>query len=222
MGLLILVTGLVLFLGMHAVRIPDEQRRAGMIARWGKNKYRGIYTVLSITGLVLIVYGYGQARLDPIFVWSPPAATRHIAALLMLFSMILLAACYVPMNHIKARLQHPMTLAVKVWALAHLLARMDGPVDWVGTSLGGICGMGIAATPGNASAPKDAPLATPELIANANAAGIPGNVAVTSATTTYRPVPSRVVRSVMLPPASATTPPPWPAPSTPSARSRCT
>ncbi|BET24609.1 putative membrane protein [Limnobacter thiooxidans] len=122
MGLLILVTGLVLFLGMHAVRIPDEQRRAGMIARWGKNKYRGIYTVLSITGLVLIVYGYGQARLDPIFVWSPPAATRHIAALLMLFSMILLAACYVPMNHIKARLQHPMTLAVKVWALAHLLS----------------------------------------------------------------------------------------------------
>ena len=122
MGLLILVTGLVLFLGMHAVRIPDEQRRAGMIARWGKNKYRGIYTAVSIAGLVLIVYGYGQARLDPIFVWSPPAATRHIAALLMLFSMILLAACYVPMNHIKARLQHPMTLAVKVWALAHLLS----------------------------------------------------------------------------------------------------
>lgn len=122
MGLLILVAGLVLFLGMHAVRIPDEQRRAGMIARLGKNKYRGIYTAVSIAGLVLIVYGYGQARLDTVFVWSPPAAMRHIAALLMLFSMILLAACYVPMNHIKAKLQHPMTLAVKVWALAHLLS----------------------------------------------------------------------------------------------------
>lgn len=122
MGLLILLTGLVLFLGMHAGRIPDDQRRAGMIARWGKNRYRGIYTAVSIAGLVLIVYGYGQARLDPVFVWSPPAAMRHIAALLMLFSMILLAACYVPMNHIKARLQHPMTLAVKVWALAHLLS----------------------------------------------------------------------------------------------------
>jgi uncharacterized membrane protein len=122
MGLLILVTGLVLFLGMHAVRIPNEQRRAGMIARLGKNRYRGIYTAVSIAGLVLIVYGYGQARLDPVFVWSPPAAMRHIAALLMLFSMILLAACYVPMNHIKAKLQHPMTLAVKVWALAHLLS----------------------------------------------------------------------------------------------------
>lgn len=122
MGLMILVAGLVLFLGMHAVRIPDDQRRSGMMARLGKNKYRGIYTAVSIAGLVLIVVGYGQARLDPVFVWSPPAATRHVAALLMLFSMILLAACYVPMNHIKARLQHPMTLAVKMWALAHLLS----------------------------------------------------------------------------------------------------
>lgn len=122
MGLLILVAGLVMFLGMHATRIPNDQRRSGMIARLGKNKYRTIYTVVSIVGLVLIVYGYGQARLEPIFVWSPPAATRHIAALLMLFSMILLAACYVPMNHLKAKLQHPMTLSVKLWAFAHLIA----------------------------------------------------------------------------------------------------
>lgn len=122
MGLLILTAGLVLFLGMHAVRIPNDQRRSGMMARLGKDKYRTLFTVTSIVGLVLIVYGYGQARLDPVFVWSPPAAMRHVAALLMLFSMILLAACYVPMNHIKAKLQHPMTLSVKVWALAHLIA----------------------------------------------------------------------------------------------------
>lgn len=122
MGLLILVAGLVLFLGMHATRIPNDQRRSGMIARLGKNKYRTIYTVVSIIGLVLVVYGYGQARLEPVFVWSPPAATRHIAALLMLFSMILLAASFVPMNHLKAKLQHPMTLSVKLWAFAHLIA----------------------------------------------------------------------------------------------------
>ena len=122
MGLLIMVAGLVLFLGMHATRIPDDQRRSGMIARMGKNRYRTIYTMVSIIGFVLLVYGYGQARLDPVFVWSPPAATRHIAALLMLFSMILLAASFVPTNHIKAKLQHPMTLSVKVWALAHLIA----------------------------------------------------------------------------------------------------
>ena len=122
MGLLILVAGLALFLGMHATRIPDDQRRSGMIARLGKGKYRGIYTAVSILGLVLIVYGYGQARLDPVFVWNPPAAMRHIAALLMLVSFIMLAACYVPTNHIKAKLQHPMNLSVKVWALAHLIA----------------------------------------------------------------------------------------------------
>ncbi|MCR2745389.1 NnrU family protein [Limnobacter parvus] len=122
MGMLILVAGLVLFLGMHATRIPNDQRRSGMIARLGKNRYRTIYTVVSIIGLVLVVYGYGQARLDPVFVWSPPAATRHIAALLMLFSMILLAASFVPSNHLKAKLQHPMTLSVKLWAFAHLIA----------------------------------------------------------------------------------------------------
>lgn len=122
MGMLILVVGLVLFLGMHATRIPNDQRRSGMIARFGKNKYRTIYTVVSIIGLVLVVYGYGQARLEPVFVWSPPAATRHIAALLMLFSMILLAASFVPSNHLKAKLQHPMTLSVKLWAFAHLIA----------------------------------------------------------------------------------------------------
>lgn len=122
MGMLILVAGLVLFLGMHATRIPNDQRRSGMIARLGKNKYRTIYTVVSIIGLVLVVYGYGQARLEPVFVWSPPAATRHIAALLMLFSMILLAASFVPSNHLKAKLQHPMTLSVKLWAFAHLIA----------------------------------------------------------------------------------------------------
>lgn len=122
MGLMTLAAGLVLFLGMHATRIPDDHRRAGLIARLGKNKYRGLYSVVSIVGFVLIVYGYSLARLEPVFVWSPPAAMRHIAGVLMLFAMILFVASYIPRNHLKARLRHPMTLSVKVWALAHLLA----------------------------------------------------------------------------------------------------
>jgi len=122
MALLTLVLGLALFLGMHAIRVPGEQRRSGMIARMGKDKYRMVFTLTSIAGLVLIVYGYGQARLDPVFLWSPPVFTRHLAALLMLVSMVLLAAAFVPMNHLKAKLAHPMTLSVKVWALAHLIA----------------------------------------------------------------------------------------------------
>ena len=73
-------------------------------------------------GLALIVWGYGQARQAPVVLWSAPVWTRHLAALLMLVSMVLLAAAYVPRNGLKARLHHPMVLAVKVWALAHLLA----------------------------------------------------------------------------------------------------
>ena len=71
---------------------------------------------------MLIVWGYGLTRLDPVVLWSPPVWTRHIAILLNLVAFILLAAFLVPPGRIKARLGHPMLLAVKVWALAHLLA----------------------------------------------------------------------------------------------------
>ncbi|HEX4878933.1 MAG TPA: NnrU family protein [Limnobacter sp.] len=122
MGMLLLLIGLVMFLGVHALRIPGEHWRDALVSKLGMARYKGLYTLVAIAGFVIMVVGYGQARLDPVFVWNPPAAMRHVAALLMLFSMILLAAVYVPGNHIKAKLQHPMTLSVKVWALAHLLA----------------------------------------------------------------------------------------------------
>lgn len=122
MGLLLLLAGLALFLGMHSIRINGDSTRDGFMVRWGKGRYRGIFSFVSALGLVLIIVGYGQARLDPIFLWTPPTATRHIAALLMLVSMTFLVASHVPRNHIKLILKHPMTLAVKVWALAHLLA----------------------------------------------------------------------------------------------------
>jgi uncharacterized membrane protein len=81
-----------------------------------------VYSVLSLIGFALICWGYGQARQQPVVLWVPPVATRHIAALLMLFAIILLVAAYVPGNAIKAKLRHPMVLSVKVWALAHVLA----------------------------------------------------------------------------------------------------
>jgi uncharacterized membrane protein len=71
---------------------------------------------------VLIVWGYGQARMTPVPLWTPSVGMRHLASLLTLVSFILLAAAYVPRNAIKARIGHPMVVAVKVWALAHLLA----------------------------------------------------------------------------------------------------
>ena len=117
-----LILGLVIFLGVHSVRIVGEDWRTRTVARLGDKAWKGIYTLLSIAGLVLIVWGYGQARLQPVPLWAPMAWTRHVAALLTLVAFIVLFAAYVPGNSIKARLHHPMVLGVMVWALAHLLA----------------------------------------------------------------------------------------------------
>ena len=120
MGMLIL--GLVIFLGMHSTRIVADEARGRFIAQRGLNAWKGLYALVSIAGFVLIVWGYGQARLQPVVLWPSPAWTRHLAALLTIPAFVLLVAAYVPRNAIKARLHHPMVLGVKVWALAHLLA----------------------------------------------------------------------------------------------------
>ena len=117
-----LLLGLLIFLGVHSVRIVADGWRGRTIARLGPARWQGLYTLVSLAGFALIVWGYGQARAAPLLLWASPTWTRHLAALLMAVSMVLLAAAYVPGNGIKARVHHPMVLAVKVWALAHLLA----------------------------------------------------------------------------------------------------
>ena len=117
-----LILGLLLFLGVHSVRIVADGWRGRTIARLGEGPWKGVYTLLSLAGLALIVWGFGQARANPSVLWATPVWTRHLAALLMMLSLVLLAAAYVPGNQIKARLHHPMVLGVKVWAGAHLLA----------------------------------------------------------------------------------------------------
>ena len=120
MGVLIL--GLVLFLGMHSARIVAEDARGRFIAQRGAGAWKGLYTVVSIAGFVLIAWGYGLARQQPVVLWASPVWVRHLASLLTLLAFVLLAAAYVPRNGLKARLHHPMVLGVKTWALAHLLA----------------------------------------------------------------------------------------------------
>lgn len=117
-----LILGLVLFLGVHSIRIVADGWRSAMIGRMGELPWKAVYALLSIAGFVLIVWGFGLARQQPVQLWMPPRGMRHLAALLTLVSFILIAAAYVPRNAIKARLHHPMVLGVKVWALAHLLA----------------------------------------------------------------------------------------------------
>jgi uncharacterized membrane protein len=117
-----LILGLLIFLGAHSVRMVAEGWRTETRARLGEGAYKGLYSLVSVLGFALIVWGFGQARQQPLQLWSPPAAMRHVALLLTLVSFVLLAAAYVPGNSIKARLHHPMVLGVKAWALGHLLA----------------------------------------------------------------------------------------------------
>lgn len=120
--MLVFLIGLILFLGVHSVRIVADDWRSARIAQWGEGAWKGLYSVASLAGLVLLVWGYGQTRATPIDLWQPPVFTRHLASLLTLPAFILLAAAYVPGTRIRARLGHPMVLGVKLWALAHLLA----------------------------------------------------------------------------------------------------
>jgi uncharacterized membrane protein len=120
--MVLLVIGLILFLGAHSSRVWAEDARQRFIDRHGPNAWKGVYSLVSVVGFALIVYGYGLARQAPVVLWPSPGWTRHLAALLTIPAFVLLAAAYVPGNLLKARLRHPMVLGVKVWALSHLLA----------------------------------------------------------------------------------------------------
>lgn len=116
-----LVLGLVVFLGVHSLRLIAPGWREARIAAMGKGAWMGVFTLVSIVGFVLLVWGYRQAGLERVLVWMPPLGLRHASSLLTLPAFILLVATYVPRNHLKAKLGHPMLLGTKLWALAHLL-----------------------------------------------------------------------------------------------------
>jgi uncharacterized membrane protein len=118
----VLVLGLIVFLGLHCIRIVADDWRKQQIARIGLNRWKGIYSIIAIIGFVLIVWGFGLARQHPVLVYLPPLWLRHLNALFMLVALIFFAAARVPRNHIKAKFGHPQVLAVKTWAFGHLLA----------------------------------------------------------------------------------------------------
>ena len=118
----LLIAGLVLFLGIHSIQIAAPGLRAAAVRRLGLQPWKGLYTLIAIAGFALICIGYGQARIsDPVWLWHPPKGLRHLALLLTLPVFPLLLAVYLP-GRIKARAKHPMLLATKLWATAHLLA----------------------------------------------------------------------------------------------------
>ena len=120
-----LILGLVLFLGMHSVRMLAPDFRSNFIAQRGENAWKGLYSVVSIVGFVLIVWGYGMARGEGPVLYVLPFWFKHITLLLMLVAFVLLATAYVPSGRIKSAIKHPMLLVVKLWAYGHLLSNGD-------------------------------------------------------------------------------------------------
>jgi len=114
--------GLFIFLASHSSRIFAEPWRNKMIDQIGEVKWKGLYTIISLIGFIVMVIGYGQARENTIVLWQPNAFLIYIALLLNLIAFIFLAGSSPSNNAIRLKLKHPMILGVKVWALAHLLS----------------------------------------------------------------------------------------------------
>jgi uncharacterized membrane protein len=118
----VLIVGLVLFLGAHSVRMLADPWRARMLERLGEGPWKGLYSVVALAGFALIVWGFGMARQHPVLLYAPPLILRQLNGLFTLIAFVLVTAAYVPRNHAKSAIGHPMLAGVKAWALGHLLA----------------------------------------------------------------------------------------------------
>ncbi|MDI7860801.1 NnrU family protein [Rhizobiaceae bacterium n13] len=118
----LLIVGIILFLGIHLIRVVAPGFRTAMIERFGAGGWKAGYSIASIASLVVLIYGFGLARQATGILYTPPAGLAHLALLLMVLSMICLVAGVLPAGHIAEKTKHPMVLSIKIWALAHLLA----------------------------------------------------------------------------------------------------
>jgi uncharacterized membrane protein len=124
MGFVLLILGLAVFIGAH-VFVTRRDARADLIARVGEGPYKGLFSLVSLVGFALIIYGFAMYRREGMIeIWSPPIWARHLAIPLVWLAFICLVAAYIP-GDIKRVLKHPMLVGVKLWALAHLLANGD-------------------------------------------------------------------------------------------------
>ena len=121
----LLIIGIILFLGVHLVRVVAPGFRQSMIVSLGERGWRAAYSIASLATLILLIYGFGQARAVTGMLYNPPVWMAHITITLMLVAMICLVASLLPAGHIATKTKHPMVLSVKIWALAHLLANGD-------------------------------------------------------------------------------------------------
>jgi uncharacterized membrane protein len=118
----VMILGLLIFLGVHSLRVFADDWRKRQLASLGELRWKGLYALVSLIGFVLLCWGFSLARQQPVVLYVPPPMLRHLNALFTLLAFVLVAAAYVPRNHLKAKFGHPMLLGVGVWAFGHLLA----------------------------------------------------------------------------------------------------
>jgi uncharacterized membrane protein len=121
--MLILILGLVLFLGLHLIRTVAPGVRTAMVARMGVSGWKVMHASVAVVSMIILIYGYSVAPV--INVWFPPMGMHHLTVTLMLFATICLVAGLLPAGRIVVLTKHPMVLAIKIWALSHLLSNGD-------------------------------------------------------------------------------------------------
>lgn len=132
--MIILIIGLVLFIGIHLARVLTPQLRANVIAERGDGPWKGIYSLVSILGFVLLIYGYGVARDNAGEAFAVSSLARTIQLLAMPLALILVVASQIPAGYIKKTIRHPMIVGVLIWAATHLA----GNGDWASITLFGV------------------------------------------------------------------------------------
>lgn len=122
---MLLVLGLIMFLGMHSIRIVAPEWHDRMEVQLGEGPWKALYSFVSLVGLLLVIWGYDLARpLVPVL-YTPPVWMKHVTGFLMIFAFVALMISVLPAGRLKPLLKHPMLAAVKIWAFAHLLSNGD-------------------------------------------------------------------------------------------------
>ncbi len=123
----LLILGIVIFIGIHLVRSFAPGLRAAVTKRSGTGAWHAIHGIAALVGLALIAIGFVKARATTGILYTPPVFMTHIALTLMLIASIFLVAAFLPAGKIRVATKHPAILAIKIWALAHLLANGEAP-----------------------------------------------------------------------------------------------
>ncbi len=121
----LLIVGLIVFLGIHSVRIVAPSWREARIAVMGENKWKGVYSIISLVSFAMLVFGYYLARQDAGELYAPFVSLYHPVLLAMMLSMIALMVFNIGPGHLKNNLRHPFLVSIILWSCAHLLMNGD-------------------------------------------------------------------------------------------------